>query len=254
MFRVAYEIKFSDLTALQPLLRAVISHSCLGALTFIIAAGDGFSPSRCQAVTCTNSALSSTIINPWVQNAVNFQSTNNNPIQEIPLKCCLQKTCHFVLASVCYHIKTYRRTCHRPRFELGIHRYPLCTPEQTCVHFPDSRPQRGWFPVPWAAQLGVYLDQNIVIALQWHHDEGDGGSNHQPHDYLLNRLFRIGAYKKSKLRVTGLCEGNSPVTGEFPAQRASNAENVSIWWRHHGILGCTTHKHTRRNAISSIIW
>ena len=37
----------------------------------------------------------------------------------------------------------------------------------------------------------------------------------------------------SKLRVTGLCAGNSPVTGEFPAQMASNAENVSIWWRHH---------------------
>ena len=31
----------------------------------------------------------------------------------------------------------------------------------------------------------------------------------------------------------GLCEGNSPVTGKFPSQRASNAENVSIWWRHH---------------------
>ena len=41
--------------------------------------------------------------------------------------------------------------------------------------------------------------------------------------------------KTSKLRGTGLCAGNSPVTGEFPAQRASNAENVSIWWRHHGI-------------------
>ena len=38
----------------------------------------------------------------------------------------------------------------------------------------------------------------------------------------------------SKLRVTGLFVGNSPVTGEFPAQMASNAENVSIWWRHHG--------------------
>ena len=25
-------------------------------------------------------------------------------------------------------------------------------------------------------------------------------------------------------------------TGEFPAQMASNEENVSIWWRHHGIL------------------
>ena len=38
--------------------------------------------------------------------------------------------------------------------------------------------------------------------------------------------------KTSKLCVTGLCEENSPVTGEFPAQRATNAENVSIWWRH----------------------
>ena len=24
------------------------------------------------------------------------------------------------------------------------------------------------------------------------------------------------------------------IPGEFPAQIASNAENVSIWWRHHG--------------------
>ena len=39
--------------------------------------------------------------------------------------------------------------------------------------------------------------------------------------------------KTSKLRVTGLCAGNSPVTSEFSTQRASNAENVSIWWRHH---------------------
>ena len=41
------------------------------------------------------------------------------------------------------------------------------------------------------------------------------------------------ADQTSKLRVTGLCAGNSPVTGEFPAQKASNAEDVSIWWRHH---------------------
>ena len=37
------------------------------------------------------------------------------------------------------------------------------------------------------------------------------------------------ADKKSKFRVTGLCAGNSPGTGEFTAQMASNAENVSIW-------------------------
>ena len=70
-------------------------------------------------------------------------------------------------------------------------------------------------------------------ALQWHHNERDGVSTHQPHDCLLNRLFRCRSNKTSKLRVTGLCEGNSPLTGEFPTQRTSNAENVSIWWRHH---------------------
>ena len=37
--------------------------------------------------------------------------------------------------------------------------------------------------------------------------------------------------KTPKLRVTGLCSGNSPETDEFPAQMASNAENVSFWWR-----------------------
>ena len=39
--------------------------------------------------------------------------------------------------------------------------------------------------------------------------------------------------KTSKLRVTGLWEGNSPVAGEFRAQKDSNVENISIWWRHH---------------------
>ena len=34
---------------------------------------------------------------------------------------------------------------------------------------------------------------------------------------------------------TGLRAGKFPVTSEFPAQRASNAENVSIWWRHYGL-------------------
>ena len=46
---------------------------------------------------------------------------------------------------------------------------------------------------------------------------------------------RIPSIKKktSKLRAIGLCESNSPVTGEFPAQRVSYAESVSIWWRRH---------------------
>ena len=76
----------------------------------------------------------------------------------------------------------------------------------------------------------------IIIALQGRHNERDGVSSHQLHDCLLNRLFRRRSKKTSKLRVTGLCEGNSPVIGEFTAQRASNAETVSIWWRHDDIL------------------
>ena len=75
--------------------------------------------------------------------------------------------------------------------------------------------------------------QCSAIALQWRHNGRGGVSNHQSPDCLFNRLFRRRSKKTSKLCVTGLCEGNSPVTGEFPTQRTSNAENVSIWWRHY---------------------
>ena len=53
-------------------------------------------------------------------------------------------------------------------------------------------------------------------ALLWRHNGRDGVSNHQPHDCLLNHIFRPRSKKTSKLRVTGLCAGNSPMTGEFP--------------------------------------
>ena len=73
----------------------------------------------------------------------------------------------------------------------------------------------------------------VVEALQWRHNERNGVSSHHPHDYLFNRSFRRRSKKTSKLRVPGLCVGNSSVTDDFPAQMASNTENVSIWWRHH---------------------
>ena len=70
-------------------------------------------------------------------------------------------------------------------------------------------------------------------SLRWRYNGCDGIANHQPHHCLLNSLFGRRSKKTSKFRVTGLCAGNSPGTGEFPAQMPSNAENVSIWWRHH---------------------
>ena len=75
------------------------------------------------------------------------------------------------------------------------------------------------------------------LALQRWHNERDGVLNHRCLDCLPNRLFRRISKKTSKLRVTSLCEGNYPVAGEFPSQRTSNAENASIWWLHHDVLG-----------------
>ena len=75
------------------------------------------------------------------------------------------------------------------------------------------------------------LKIKIIITVTY--NGHDSVSNHQPHHCLLNRLFGCRSKKTSNLRVTGLCAGNSPGTVEFPAKMASNAENVSIWWRHH---------------------
>ena len=87
---------------------------------------------------------------------------------------------------------------------------------------------------------------NDIHALRWRHYGRESISNHQPHRCLLNRLFRRRSKKTSKLRVTGLCAGHSPGTGEFRAQMASNAENVSIWVRHHGI--CSFHHVTKMST------
>ena len=91
-------------------------------------------------------------------------------------------------------------------------------------------------PQSWEPLSQHQVMQTSIISdctLQWRHNEHDGVSNDQLCDCLHNRLFRCRSNKTSKLRVTGLWAGNSPVTGEFPTQRASNAENISIWLRHH---------------------
>ena len=93
--------------------------------------------------------------------------------------------------------------------------------------FPQKAPKCGAI---------THLPYCIIISSHpWQccHNGSDAVSKYQPHDCLLNRLFKRRSKKTSKLRVTALCAGNSPVTGKLPAWMASNAENVSIWWRHH---------------------
>ena len=80
---------------------------------------------------------------------------------------------------------------------------------------------------------GEIANRHEYTSLQWRHNEHNGVSNHQPDDCLLNRLFRLTSKKPQTPASLALYVGNSPVTGEFATQMASNEENVSIWWRHH---------------------
>ena len=120
---------------------------------------------------------------------------------------------------------------------LWLHFYPKFP--EICFRDPiNSKPHRfrqWWKDAMLLFELMVvaWFIERLGSSLQWRHNGRDSVSNHQPLHCLLNRLFRRRSKKTSKLRVTGLCAGNSPGTGEFPAQMASYAENVSIWWRHH---------------------
>ena len=100
--------------------------------------------------------------------------------------------------------------------------------------------------------ISIYLScmHPLTLSLQWRLNKRRDVSNHQPHDCLLNRLFRRRLRKTWKLRVTGLCAGNSTVIDEFPAQRASGAENVSIWCAWHSTNMCFTTIWNRSMAIS----
>ena len=90
---------------------------------------------------------------------------------------------------------------------------------------------------------------SLVCTLQYRHNKGDGVSNYRRLECLLNRLIRRRSQKTSKLRVTGLCGSDPPVTGGFPSQRASNAENTSVLWRLHASVNTVmTRVCSRKNA------
>ena len=63
-----------------------------------------------------------------------------------------------------------------------------------------------YLKMPYWNGRHLFLSQT----LRWRHIERDSVSSHQPHDCLLNGLFRRRSKKTTKLRVTGLCVGNSP--------------------------------------------
>ena len=122
-------------------------------------------------------------------------------------------------------VKAYNSDVTRATWRLQSPATGLCV-QQLVRPYNDIEAVQHW---PFVRGINPWM----LVTLQWRHNGRDSVSNHQPHDSLLNRLLRRKSKKTSKLRVTGLCAGNSPIIGEFPAQMASNAENVFIWWRHH---------------------
>ena len=75
-----------------------------------------------------------------------------------------------------------------------------------------------------------------LISFQWRHNERDGVSNLQRLDCYSIVCSGADQRKHQSTASLTFVRGNSPMTGEIPAQRDSNAENVSIWWRHHDQL------------------
>ena len=114
----------------------------------------------------------------------------------------------------------YLLTKHEPNEDQTIHEGTM--PAQSTIMFTPFRCVRFKFPrvsMSWMAitVTSCWAPWSQITSLT-----------------IVCSTIHAGRSKKTwKLRVTGLCAWNSPVTGEFPAQMASNAENVSIWWRHH---------------------
>ena len=66
----------------------------------------------------------------------------------------------------------------------------------------------------------------VVCCLQLHYNDvlmSAMASQNTSLTIVYSTVYSGRSNEQSKFRVTGLCEENSPVTGEFPAQRASNA-------------------------------
>ena len=73
-----------------------------------------------------------------------------------------------------------------------------------------------WHVTKFALLSNIHLYMHWFMTLHWRHNDHVGVSNHQPRGCLLNRLFRRRWKKISKLRVTGLCVGYSPVPVNSP--------------------------------------
>ena len=76
----------------------------------------------------------------------------------------------------------------------------------SCIYRTDLS-RKGKTLAKYIIHCNINLHLKINITLQWRHNGRESVSNHQPHECLLNRLFRRRSKKTSKLRVTGFVRG-----------------------------------------------
>ena len=79
----------------------------------------------------------------------------------------------------------------------------------------------------------VYPGADQRKSLRWRHNDHAGVSNHQPRGCLLNRLFRRRSKKTSKLRVTGLKNGQ--LRGKYFHLMTSSCIQAPCHWPLWGI-------------------
>ena len=161
-----------------------MTHICVIKLT-VIGSDNGLSPERRQAIIWTNAGI--LLIGPL--------GTNLNEIS-IKIHTFSFKKMHLKMSSgkwrpFCLGLNVISNSSRPNHAHMRQHDHCL----------------RCWLVACWCQ--GV-IWTNAGLSLRWRHNERDSISNHQPYDCLLNGSFRRRSKKTSKLRVTGLCVGNSP--------------------------------------------
>ena len=102
-------------------------------------------------------------------------------------------------------------------------------------------------------QLLLWGNYEDLRTLQWRWRLKSAASR-----LFAQRLYRRKSKKTSKLRVTGLYAGNSPVTGEFPTQRASNAKRcfhlMTPSCKHHPGVYHVNHTHQAKITHTRVVF
>ena len=178
-----------------------VTHICVSKLT-IIGSDNGLSPGRRQAIIWTNAGI--LLIGPL--------GTNFSEIL-IGIKTFSFTKMHLKMSSAIW--------CP---FCLGLNVLMTYLCRYLSMDWVVTGLDNGLTHPPWT-KWRPFCRRHFQIhirewkALHWRHNDHDGVSNHQPHGCLLNRLFRHRSKKTSKLRVTGLCVGNSPRPVNSPHKR-----------------------------------